>query len=134
MDEIEWFGGADPRAMLVFLHDSASERKLRLFACACCDRIGPLLTDVREELTVIERFADGAAAASELVTVRSTARNAVLLEAAAEDAAGAASRVSGACASLFAEQHGDPQHPKGLGDYMAAERGERGAQCRLLRE
>src|SRR5262249_19147394 len=35
MTEQEWLGGTDPEPMLDFLRGRASDRKLRLFACAC---------------------------------------------------------------------------------------------------
>jgi hypothetical protein len=135
MDEIEWFGGSDPTRILEFLRGSASDRKLRLFACACCGRIGHLFADDhdREALAVIEQFADGRGTQSELVVVRTRAPRAIF-EAAGDDAAVTAASTSAICASLLAEQHGDLNHPKGQGDYYAAEAGERKAQCRLLRE
>ena len=60
MDEQDWLTCTDPRAMLDFLLDRASERKLRLFACACCRRIWSLLAEAgaRQTLETAELFAD----------------------------------------------------------------------------
>jgi hypothetical protein len=45
MTEAEWLACAEPWPMLEVLRDKASERKLRLFGCACCRRIWHLLPE-----------------------------------------------------------------------------------------
>jgi hypothetical protein len=47
MLEEEWLGCVNSEAMLRFLRDKVSERKIRLFALACCARIDSLITDPR---------------------------------------------------------------------------------------
>src|SRR5262249_21636750 len=61
MNERAWLRCTDPDALLRFLCGRVSERKLRLFACACIRRIGTLLPDdrCRRAVEVIERRADG---------------------------------------------------------------------------
>src|SRR5437870_994277 len=68
MTEQEWLACPDPTPMLDFLRDKASDRKLRLFAVACCCRILRLLTDQRSvnSLLVADRYLDGAASLDEL--------------------------------------------------------------------
>lgn len=43
MTEAEWLACEDPGGMLEFLRGKASNRKLRLFGCACCWRVRHLL-------------------------------------------------------------------------------------------
>jgi hypothetical protein len=66
--EAEWPGSADPRPMLEACRGKVSERKLRLFAVACCRGLGPLLQDPRiiTALDVAEQHADGAATQADL--------------------------------------------------------------------
>jgi len=81
MNEAQWNASIDPAAMLAFLNHgyrslhgkSVSDRKLRLFACACARLCWPMLTDERSRKAVevaeptkqrklpgfIERFANG---------------------------------------------------------------------------
>ena len=60
MTEAEWLTSTDPAAMLGSVEQGASDRKLRLFACACCRRVWNLLSDKfsRKTLTIAERYAD----------------------------------------------------------------------------
>jgi hypothetical protein len=61
--------------MLNWLHNKASPRKLRLFACACCHRIRPFLTDQRSRNAVVvaELYAEGKASDEELALARDEA-------------------------------------------------------------
>jgi hypothetical protein len=68
--EDEWLACDDPNSMMshVSVGGRVSERKLRLFAVACCRRIWHLLVHdaSREAVDVGERFADGQASNEEL--------------------------------------------------------------------
>jgi hypothetical protein len=70
MTEQEWLACPDPEPMLKFFQRKVSERKLRLFACACARRVRPYFSDRRgwRAVTVAERYADGAATERELQT------------------------------------------------------------------
>ncbi len=60
MTKAEWLTCDDPALMLIFLRGQASERKLRLFAVACCRRVWPALRDPRsrQAVQVAECYAD----------------------------------------------------------------------------
>lgn len=68
MTEAEWLTSSDCSALLQYAWDKVSDRKLRLFACACCRRVKSLLPADRGSLVVrmAERFADGLANLDEL--------------------------------------------------------------------
>jgi hypothetical protein len=60
MTEQEWLVCTEPQRMLDFLRGKASDRSLRLFACACCRRVWRLLSESRSRraIEVAERYAD----------------------------------------------------------------------------
>ncbi len=81
MDEAEWLACDDPRKMLEFVRGKTSERKMRLFAAACCrrrlwmsDHLWPTQTDGESVLAVSERYADGTASLEELRAATDVAR------------------------------------------------------------
>jgi hypothetical protein len=71
MTEAEWLACTNSQKMLTFLlsTDKATERQLRLFACACCRRIWHLLRDEGSSWVVVvaERRADGEASREEIL-------------------------------------------------------------------
>jgi hypothetical protein len=74
MTEAEWLESADVIEMLKSLAGKTTDRKLRLFGCACCRRAWDLLAEecFRNAVEVAERFADGLADKKQLSTARST--------------------------------------------------------------
>ena len=71
MTEAEWVASTDPEKMLEYLRGKASERKLRLFACA----FGRAVRESQHLLgpstvAVAERYADGLASDQELASER----------------------------------------------------------------
>jgi hypothetical protein len=64
MTESEWLDCADPDPMLKLLRDRSGDRKLRLFALACCSRIDRLIThpDSRAALEFAERHLESGVA------------------------------------------------------------------------
>src|SRR4051812_16677253 len=92
MTEQEWLTSDDPQAMLLYLTHKfvgsadeeprqrplASDRKLRLYGCACCRSVWHLLTDERSRkaVEVAEQYADGLATKEELFTANTNAYHA----------------------------------------------------------
>lgn len=78
MTEVDWPRHTELRPMLAFLSGKASDRKLRLFAAACCRRIWHLLPDERSRraVEVLELFADGLADQTELANAAQDAHDA----------------------------------------------------------
>src|SRR4051794_40285495 len=77
MTEADWLNSTDPQAMLAFLQRTgqASERKLRLFAMACCRQLWDrLAVRAGEAIQTGERYADGVAGERETRAARWQAR------------------------------------------------------------
>jgi hypothetical protein len=79
MNEAKWLGSADPSVLTRYLAEQAastktrrSQRKERLFGCACVRRIWSMLTDERSRavVEVAERYADGLVKRTELTVAR----------------------------------------------------------------
>jgi hypothetical protein len=62
LGETDWNSCSDPTRLLAFVRARLSDRKLRLFAAACCRRVWHLLRDERSRMAVVagEWLADGA--------------------------------------------------------------------------
>ena len=163
MTEAEWQTGTDPHLLLECLHDGVSDRKLRLFAAACCRRLWPLLTQGRSRRAVetSERHADGLAGDEELKAAYrpaawledtvvppwavQVAAEAAAANAAYEDAPDAAVRAAlwaldataGAAADAVADPPGSLDGPheghRWFRIFQAVRVAEKEAQCRLLR-
>src|SRR5947209_5973062 len=78
MNEIDWHNGADLIPMIASLHGKVSERKLRLFICACCRQKLHLLADDRSKFAVelAELVADRVVPLSEQLAAAEESRHA----------------------------------------------------------
>lgn len=75
MTEAEWLACEQPGPMLAFVRGSISDRKLRLFACACARSVWRFVPPgpCREAFEVGRRHADGLATDAELAAARAAA-------------------------------------------------------------
>jgi hypothetical protein len=69
MTEAEWLAATDPRQMVEYLDDKASDRKLRMFGVACCRCIWHFLRgdSWKRAIHTTERLADGLDSAENLM-------------------------------------------------------------------
>jgi hypothetical protein len=79
MTEAEWLACTDPIAVLEAGGERATDRKVRLFAVACCRQVAHLAPKPKQEaleaaLAFAERFADGRATRGERVKAEKAAR------------------------------------------------------------
>lgn len=75
--EDDWLRSTDPQQMLYGLPFNVSDRKFRLFAFACCQRIESRLTHSlsRETLILAEKFTEGAVTDEEMETLSQRLRD-----------------------------------------------------------
>ncbi len=148
MTEEEWLRCEDPSSMFTTVKGRKNDRKLRLFAVACCRRIIPLRDDEdsQKALAVAELFADGLA----LKPQRRNAQHAVVdshgqsvvvhtlskvaFDAAFRSSVSAANRV----AQVAVRHLGEPEDTLAIYKQAAIRRAERAkelaAQTALLRD
>ncbi len=142
MTEAEWLACTDPAKMLEFLRGKVSDRKLRLFACACCGRIRHLLPDERSQKAVeaAEGFADGLCTRDDLTAAFRDAQqpcfDAINRADGWDDLAMAAIAAKNAAAISEDFPSGVIYHAAVLGDHhdMARQAVRHIEQCSLLRE
>ncbi len=101
MIEADWLACTDPTVMVYYLRGRASDRKLRLFACAYCRLQWDLLADKRSRkaIEVAERYADGLAGQSER---ESASAEALTAASEAAEASGGASQTSPPALAAYA--------------------------------
>jgi hypothetical protein len=145
MTETEWLGCNDPDEILFWLKDRSSDRKMRLFGLACCQRIAHLFPDRRSKsaLVILEHYADGQCSNDELRSACEAANEAYLerevgqseynmadtaLEALLHTGLGIF-RAADYAASALAEDRLDLTT-----DWNTLRAAERKYQCKLLRE
>jgi hypothetical protein len=77
MNEEQWLETNNPLELIEYHAGSASERKLRLFACAACRRILHVMKHEgsRKAVEVSERYADGLSGAEDLLRAELIARD-----------------------------------------------------------
>jgi hypothetical protein len=139
MTEAEWLGCADLGKMLEFLQGKASDRKLRLFACACCRASSDVFEqdEVWRAVYMAERYADGLATRAQLQAARRRAAGDLARSLCYLSAWPAAWRAAVLIANLAARRGlREDKHSFGtfLRRYKAALRKGFARQCPLLRD
>jgi hypothetical protein len=135
--EQEWRSCGNPHRMLSSIHGRVSQRRLRLFACACCRRIWYLLTDPRSRQTVefAELFLDGNAAEAERA-IAFDAAQAAAVDAGEDSVAAAAAEAAADAASVIGPYYANAATDAvlGIGDDELQQKAEMDRQCDLLRD
>jgi hypothetical protein len=147
MTESKWLSGNNPDTLLLFVASRASDRQLRLYACACCRRAWHLLTHPahRRAVQTSERYADGQASDAELTQAQAPAwaarspvgvpvhgpAHAAAPEDVIHEASAAAFEVRNAIATLASRELDGPEFEA---MYHTADTAERRAQSALVRD
>jgi hypothetical protein len=142
MTEAEWLACDKPELMLKHLRSGVSDRKRRLFACACCRKVWRLLPDgySRAGLEDAERFADGKIGRERMVivhelTLPASAYQGVDAATSAAFSAYATTNLSAGSAALHAARHtADAGSEADLANPGGAYSDQRRNQAILLRE
>jgi hypothetical protein len=143
MTEPEWLTSTDPTPMLEFLRGKATNRKLRLFAVACCQsflgkvRVSPR---AKQAIEVAERYADGRASVAELNSAgcfyaNSAAEHACMNATELEDGIIMADCAAGNAAWAITKQESFALNNNGLSAIFNTRLvREQASQCNILRE
>jgi hypothetical protein len=117
----EWAGCTDPKKMLELQGGRASDRKLRLFACACCRCIWPLLDDERSRaaVAVAERVAVGPVDARQVARAAEGADQANRLAYYLDKTASVEIHASGAALNAVGAGPFTPQRAEAVADQAA---------------
>ncbi len=140
MTERDWLECDDPEALLELLWQNArpSNRKLRLFACACYRRVWSLLTEERHRAAVetAERYADGLATRKELDRARRDAQDAPIRATATGHFLREVELAAAETAAMFATQSqpGSGLTPNMAPTWLAWQAAESTIQARLLHD
>jgi hypothetical protein len=109
MTEAEWLASGDPAQLTEAAVERGwvSDRKLRLWACACCRRIWPLLVNEcsQKAVEVGERFADGEATEAERAAACEATLAGLTFEATREQPESAGWQEAACAASDAADNH-----------------------------
>ena len=144
MTETQWLACEDPGPMLEFLRGKTSDRKLRLFACACVRRLSCSNGEYRTAVSVSEHFADGKASKKELNRTRATfgplARNSsdwvarTAIRAALDRVARRAAKLAADYAGDYFYRHAPGREIHGGPDPRLAHAAERKIQSAILKD
>src|SRR4051794_14129301 len=104
MTEVEWWACTDPGVLLESVREQVSDRKLRLFACACCRTVWHLLHKrARRAVRATEEWLDGLLTSEEWERARAGMMSNTYWVAHLSGLSGSAQRASSAAADAVWE-------------------------------